>query len=210
MHSQIKNIFRPLKIHSPYIAIICCLSILITLPACSGKGYLKNPNPIISDLQDCERLRYILKHAHEGDWFLIRGYHQVDDTVSDLTGGLFSHASVYDKQKNEVIESDRTGVHTTKLLDFIQSAHRLIVIRPVWSNRRTSKKAVLHARELIGKPYNFTGVIGISTPDTYYCSQLVVEIYRPFFRKKDHFPPIITPLSLLGWGKVIYDSGARE
>jgi uncharacterized protein YycO len=123
---------------------------------------------------------------------------------------VFSHAAILDKDMNQVIESDHTGVHTTSLNLFTNESHRMVIVRPKWrTNRKVGKRAVEEARKLIGKPYNFTGLIGISMPNSYYCSELVTQAYKAFIHQSDKLPAVITPLELLNWGRIVYDTGVR-
>jgi hypothetical protein len=86
----------------------------------------------------------------------------------------------------------------------------MVIVRPKWRvNRKAGKMAVEQARKLIGKPYNFTGLIGIPTPNSYYCSELVTHAYKAFIHKSEKLPKVITPLELLNWGRIVYDSGVR-
>jgi hypothetical protein len=51
--------------------------------------------------------------------------------------------------------------------------------------------------------------VGLSIPNEYYCSELAVEIYRPWVREGDIIPRPVAPGQLHYWGKVVYDTGAR-
>jgi hypothetical protein len=184
--------------------------LLLTLFSCGVRGFLKKPAIPAQQQQDSEALTAVYGHGRDGDWLLIRGYKLVDDGVSTITSSPFSHAAILDMSRELVIESDNTGVHTTSLPDFMKTAHRLLVIRPVWARRGAAKKALATARSCIGKPYDFSGLIGIDVPESYYCSELAVKIYKPFFRKKDVLPPVIAPSELIRYGKILYDSGERE
>jgi hypothetical protein len=160
--------------------------------------------------QDKRMLKAIKTYGRTGDWILVRGYLKSSDFIADVTGGVFSHAAILDKDMNQVIESDHTGVHTTSLNLFTNESHRMVIVRPKWrTNRKVGKRAVEEARKLIGKPYNFTGLIGISMPNSYYCSELVTQAYKAFIHQSDKLPAVITPLELLNWGRIVYDTGVR-
>jgi Permuted papain-like amidase enzyme, YaeF/YiiX, C92 family len=146
--------------------------------------------------------------GRDGDWLVIRGYHGTDNFVSWVTNAPFSHAAVLDLELNQVIEAEASGVHTTPLPDFIKKAQRLMLVRPMWSDEETSKRAVIKARSLVGKGYDLPGFVGINIKDRYYCSELAIAVYEPRVRKSDHVPPVIPPFQLHYWGTVIWDSGA--
>ena len=86
---------------------------------------------------------------------------------------------------------------------------RLLLVRPVWADATSSIAALEKARRLVGRPYDFLGLIGVDVPDRYYCSELTLEIYRPFVRPGDVIPRPVEPGQLTYWGRVLYDSGAR-
>ena len=178
--------------------------------SCYTRGYLASPPPKIMAKQDKRMINAIKTYGRTGDWILVRGYLKSSDFIADVTGGVFSHAAILDRELNQVIESDHTGVHATSLNVFTEESHRMVIVRPKWRvNRKAGKMAVEQARKLIGKPYNFTGLIGIPTPNSYYCSELVTHAYKAFIHKSEKLPKVITPLELLNWGRIVYDTGVR-
>lgn len=102
--------------------------------------------------------------------------------VSSITNMPFSHAAVLDIDAGQVIEAESGGVHTTPLADFVAKAQRLMLVRPVWAEGGAAKAALAKARTVVGRPYDFLGLVGLSIPEQFYCSELAVEIYRPFDR----------------------------
>ena len=144
-----------------------------------------------------------------GDWLVIRGYHASDNLVVTLTNKPFSHAAVLDLEGDSVIEAEARGIHVTPLAQFVSKADRLLLVRPVWADATSSIAALEKARRLVGRPYDFLGLIGVDVPDRYYCSELTLEIYRPFVRPGDVIPRPVEPGQLTYWGRVLYDSGAR-
>lgn len=62
----------------------------------------------------------------------------------------------------------------------------------------------------IGKKYDFLGTIGFNNPEHYYCSELAVEIYKPWHTSADRLPDVIKPGELYLWGKILYDSLPRH
>lgn len=158
-----------------------------------------------------QKIKYnILKVAKTGDWLVIRGYHATDDLVAHATGIPISHAGVLDLQNQTVIEAEGNGVHSTKLDQFVDKSFRLLVIRPRWRTQKNAKFALSEARQLIGKKYDYLGTIGFSHPDKYYCSELVIYIYKKWFKKKEKFPAIIKPGELYLFGQILYDSLPRD
>jgi hypothetical protein len=156
-----------------------------------------------------EMLSAIRAQGRDGDWLVMRGYHATDDLVAALTNTPFSHAAVLDAAKGQAIEAEgRDGVHASPIAQFAAKAHRLVLIRPVWSTPASAAAAVARARSLVGSRYDFPGLVGLSVPDTYYCSELALEVYRPFIRPDDVIPRPVAPAQLYYWGRVIFDSGA--
>ena len=147
--------------------------------------------------------------GRDGDWLVIRGYHASDNLVSSLTNMPFSHAAVLDADRDEVIEAESPRVHTESLQAFVAKSQRLMLVRPVWSAGHTGTIALAKARTLVNHPYDFLGVVGFDIPDQYYCSELAIEIYRPFVRREDIVPRPVAPGQLHYWGRVLFDSGAR-
>jgi hypothetical protein len=143
-----------------------------------------------------------------GDWVVIRGVSGPDNLIGALTNMPFSHASVYDQERDEVIEADSHGVHRTSLDGYLSSASRVWILKPVWATEETRPLAVANARLKVGRPYDFTGLIGLGLPDSYYCSELAIDVWRPFMGQADTnpIPLVISPGRLHHWGRVAYDS----
>ena len=146
--------------------------------------------------------------GRDGDWLVIRGYHASDNLVAGLTNKPFSHAAVLDLGADRVVEAEAQGVHFTPLAEFVAKSHRLLLVRPVWSTAQTAPVALDRARGVVGRPYDFLGLIGLGIPDRYYCSGLAIEIYRPFIRADDLVPRPVEPGQLHHWGRILYDTGA--
>jgi uncharacterized protein YycO len=145
-----------------------------------------------------------------GDWLVARGVHLADNLVATVTDKPLSHAAVYDAESDVVIEVDGSGVHTTPLAGFVANSTRVLVIQPMWATPENRAQAVARARQWLGRGYNFTGLIGLSMPERYYCSQLVVQAYEPFIDhgpRQNPIPHIIEPGQLYHWGRIVYDSG---
>lgn len=166
--------------------------------------------PLPAELQSSREagtLAALRRLGRDGDWLVIRGRKGTDNLVSLVTNAPFSHAAVLDLGQEQVIEADASGVHATPLPAFLMKAHRLLLVRPVWSREDRPAQAVAKARGLVGRPYDFTGLVGLNVPSSYYCSELAVAVYRPWVRPSDHVPPIIPPHELHYWGRILFDSG---
>jgi uncharacterized protein YycO len=146
--------------------------------------------------------------GRDGDWLVIRGYHLSDNLVASLTNKPFSHAAVLDVANDRVIEAEAAGVHFSPVAEFVAKSHRLLLIRPVWSDAASAEAALKKARDVVDRPYDFLGLIGLGIPDRYYCSSLTIEVYRPYIRAEDQVPRPVEPGQLMYWGRILYDSGA--
>ena len=130
------------------------------LSSCFGRGYLKSPAKKIQQAQNRHMLMGIKMYGRTGDWVLVRGYTQMSDIIANVTGGIFSHVALLDKEMNQVIESDHSGVHATPLKEFTDKTHRIVLVRPKWrTNRQVGRVAIESARKLFGKPYDYIGIL---------------------------------------------------
>lgn len=153
-------------------------------------------------------LKEVLRLGQPGDWLVIRGYHTTDHLVSALTNAPFSHVAVLDPEMGQVIEAEGRGLHTTSLPDFMRKAHRLMLLRPQWATTGDRQRAaVAQARSLVGRPYDFTGLVGLNVPDRYYCSELAVAVYAPHAARKDRLPLVLPPGDMHVWATILWDSG---
>jgi len=152
----------------------------------------------------------INKIAQSGDWLVVRAYSPADDAVVMATNIPLSHAAIYDAENTQVIEARWLGVSARPLKEFINHAHRVLVIRPKWHTEESSKTAIDFATGLIGSEYDFGGLVGIGSDQRFYCSELVVQIYRDSFKAEEHVPRVVEPGQLFLWGKVLFDSGFRN
>lgn len=181
----------------------------LSIAGCASRPVETPPAPAARAITDGETLARVRALGRDGDWLVIRGYHATDNFVATVTNSPFSHAAVLDIERDRVIEAEAKGIHETPLAGFIAKSHRVLLIRPVWSDAASAPAALARARALVGRPYNFLGLIGVSVPESYYCSELTLEIYRPYLRAGDVVPRPIEPGKLHYWGRVLYDSGAR-
>jgi hypothetical protein len=148
--------------------------------------------------------------AVAGDWLVIRGRHATDNLVATLTNMPLSHAAVFDPELDQVIEAEGVGVHASTLETFVDKSERLLIVHPVWSEPKGSTAAVLRARALVGRDYDYLGLLGINATTRYYCTELAVSIYHPAEKPKNPIPAVIAPGQLYHWGTIVYDSGPSE
>jgi len=164
--------------------------------------------PTDREVREALALRELTRLGQPGDWLVMRGYHATDNLVSTVTAAPFSHVAVLDPERNQVIEAEGKGLHTAPLADFVHRAHRVVLMRPMWATSLERQRvAVEKARSLVGRPYDFTGLVGINLPDRYYCSELAVAMYAPHASRKDHLPLVIPPGDMHFWATILWDSG---
>jgi hypothetical protein len=182
----------------------------LALAGCAATRMVEtSPAPQARAATDEETLVRVRALGRDGDWLVIRGYHLSDHFVATVTNSPFSHAAVLDLERDRVIEAESQGIHVTPLAEFVAKSHRLLLIRPMWSSAASALAALAKARALVGRPYDFLGLIGVDVPDAYYCSELTLEVYRAFIGREDVVPRPIEPGKLHYWGRVLYDSGPR-
>ncbi len=186
-------------------------ALLLALTGCGGPPLHVEPPPAtVRGPQTEAWLTQIRASALPGDWLVIRGYKAADDLVVAATNIPLSHAAVIDVRADEVIESIAEGVRVTPLRDFVDHAHRVLLVRPKWSQGVRPLKALERARAAVGKGYDFSGLVGLSAKDRYYCSELAMYAWQPFMGPNEHVPRVIEPGQMYLWGRVLYDSGSRN
>jgi hypothetical protein len=197
MRTDIRKI--PLRLSGLWLMIVIGL---VFAQGCAVKLVLEETQPLENNL---EPVRAVIEH---GDWLVIRGVSGPDNFIGSVTNMPFSHASIYDAENDEVVEADSHGVHITPLSEYLESASRVWVLKPVWATPETRPLVVAKARSLVGSPYNYTGLLGLGLPDSYYCSELVVSVWKPYMNNghSNPIPRVISPGRLHHWGRVVYDS----
>lgn len=182
------------------------LAVALSLLGCTQPLVVRPPESRLE--REARALREVTRLGQPGDWLVIRGYHATDHLVSALTNEPFSHVAILDPARQQVIEAEGKGLHTTPLPAFMTKAHRLMLLRPVWATDPARQEAaVARARSLVGSPYDFTGLVGLGLPDRYYCSELAVAVHVPQASRKDRMPPVIPPGDLHRWATILWDSG---
>lgn len=189
------------------IRFISGFAAVLQLSGCATPAVVSPPPAEIKATRQAEILETLNRLGRNGDWLVIRGYHATDNAVSVLTNTPWSHAAILDKDNHQVIEAESQGVHTNLLPDFVAKSHRLLLIRPNWAAEKSSFQALVRARALVGKGYDFLGLTGLNVPDRYYCSELAVAVYKAYIPASEQIPRPVTPAQLHYWGRILYDSG---
>ncbi|MGD8812049.1 MAG: YiiX/YebB-like N1pC/P60 family cysteine hydrolase [Thioalkalispiraceae bacterium] len=189
------------------IIIIC---ICIVLSGCLVRPVVIKTDAHLHEEQNTIIQKAIKQVAKTGDWLVIRGYHATDNLVANATGIPISHVGVYNAENKSVIEAEGKGVHLSSFSEFIDKSYRIIVIRPRWKNKTNSMEVWNEAKRLVGRSYDFLGTIGFNYPAKYYCSELAINIYKPWFSGNEKFPDVIKPGELYLYGVILYDSLPRD
>ncbi len=96
------------------------------------------------------------------------------------------------------------------LEEFVDNAHRVLLIRPKWWTEATGLEAVAQARGALGRKYDFLGTVGLPSKKRFYCSELATWAYTEHHGENEHLPKIIEPGQLYLWGEILFDSGSRD
>jgi hypothetical protein len=121
---------------------------------------VRKPQGPAAEAQTDAWIQTVRDKADHGGWLVVRGTHVGDQTVAALTRATLSHAVVFDKQKDEVIEAVATGVKVTPLRALLAQAHRLQIVRPPGWTPAAGAAGVGRARGLRGGPLEMVGVGG--------------------------------------------------
>lgn len=126
---------------------------------------------------------------------LSRSYKPASLAISAYTGCVWSHAGIYDMNKQTVIESTfaHNGVSECSIDEFMSRASHTKLINV----QVKSRQAVLDAaRSQIGKPYDWTALVGIllqdrnwAEDDAWFCFEHVAWSLSkggsPYFKPKE-------------------------
>ena len=179
----------------------------VLLSACATPAVVRPVAADLKSVRDAQMLHEVRRLGRNGDWLVIRGYHATDHLVSVATNTPWSHAAVLDVDRDQVVEAEGRGVHSTPLPEFVAKSHRLMLVRSNWATDKSSLEAVHNARTWVGKGYDFLGLAGLNIPDRYYCSELAVAAYRAYIPSGAYIPRPVAPAQLHYWGRILYDSG---
>lgn len=197
---------RIMSLSRSHFAVLVLLWASLALSGCAVKPLMGQKHTLAPE-KYAPILRDTLRH---GDWIVMRTVRIVGNMVATVTQKPFSHAALYDAEYDSAIEATVHGVHRSSLEDLLRKSQRILVIRPFWASEANSRVAVERARELLGKSYDYTGLMGLGSRDRYYCTELCMEAYQPFIRKNEPdnpLPRIIQPGHMYYWGTIIYDTG---
>ena len=155
-------------------------------------------------------MKTVRDKADHGGWLVVRGTHVGDQTVAALTRATLSHAVVFDKEKEEVIEAVASGVRVTPLRALLAQAHRLQIVRPPGWTPAAGAAAVARARGRTSGA-STTGWAWSRAQDDkrFYCTELAVDSYRG--RKAGwKLGAVIFPADMATIGTLTFDSGPRD
>jgi uncharacterized protein YycO len=103
------------------------------------------------------------------------------------------------------------GVHEVALKPFLSKCHRVLLIRPQWSQTpKIGQKAVQASRRWLGQKYDYLGLVGINVPKSYYCTELAVAAYSLSAEEKYRLPKPLAPDKLYFYGTILFDSGPQQ
>lgn len=185
-----------------------CMALLLS--GCLARPWVRPAAGEDRALQSQAIEQAVLATASTGDWLVIRGYHATDTLVANATGIPLSHVGIYNGDLRMVIGAEGDGVQRESLTHFIARADRVLVVRPRWRSDGNASQAWAAAEALVGRDYDFLGTVGFNQPNRYYCSELALHIYRPWWRGTERFPKVIKPGELYLFGTILYDSLDRE
>ncbi len=194
--------------HHGVAAILLVAAMMMA--GCGPRIFVKPPAEPLWGQQTRAWYAELSKQAQTGDWLVIRGYKKGDHGVVAATNIPLSHVALLDLDKQLVIESNAEGVHKTPLRDFVHHAHRVLLIRPRWWTKERGVEAIKLGHTLVGRPYDWGGLIGAGSKDSYYCSELAVHVYHKHVTPKEHLPRVLEPGQLFLWGQVLWDSRPRN
>jgi uncharacterized protein YycO len=184
--------------------------LVLAASACGRSVVAKKPesrdvNEAVTDMWE----REIRAVAQDGDWILMRSYAMAGDVITLFTSGEdISHSAMYDARTGTIIEGVSPTVRESKLRDVIQHKRHIIVVRPRGLSKAQRRESVLRARSKIGAKYDWGGLVGVDTPEKFYCSELLYWASR--IGPRHTRPLIVSPAKLIEYGEVVYWSGRRD
>ena len=186
------------------------LMLTFSLLSCVARPVVEKNDPETHARQNADIEQKVIEIAKTGDWLVTRGYHATDNLVTNATGSPISHVAVYNSQTHQVVEAEGKGVHLSDLKEYVDKSYRLLIIRPRWRTEANAEMAWDNAFKLVGKNYDFLGTIGFNFPNSYYCSELAINVYSDWYSGNEKFPAVIKPGELYLYGSVLYDSLPRD
>jgi tyrosine-protein phosphatase SIW14 len=191
--------------------LVLPLALFASLPAAAEVPGLpvRQPEGPAAEAQTDAWVRIVREKADDGGWLVVRGTGVGDQTVAAVTRATLSHAVVFDRQKEEVIEAVAAGVRVTPLRALLAQAHRLQIIRPPGWTPAAGQAAVARARSHVGQKYDWLGLVGAQDDKRFYCTELAVDCYRG--REAGwKMGAVIFPADMASIGTLTFDSGPRD
>ena len=188
---------------------VITVSMTVLFTGCAGADGVKRktgPRYFAETQSWLDSLRVIGGHGY---WVVTRGYHTGDDVVAIGSNKRFSHASIIDLERLEVIEAVGHGVVQTPLMKFLRESHRMRLIRPAGWTPAKGKLAVDRVREQVGAKYDFLGVVGAPDEKRWYCSELAAWSMGVQVNKAG-VSEVLHPANLHKLGTLLWDTGARD
>lgn len=168
------------------------------------------PTPVglaASRLTD-EWMATLRERARHGYWIVVRGTHIGDQVVAAGSAAELTHAAVYDREADEIIEAVGAGVTHAPLRELVAQSWRVQLIEPRGYTPEEGEAAVRRARSRVGFGYDWLGTLGLQSDRRLYCTELALDAYRA--RERGWMPSgVIHPEHMTRYGRLVYDSGPR-
>jgi protein tyrosine phosphatase (PTP) superfamily phosphohydrolase (DUF442 family) len=202
-----------MNLRRPHLLLLtpALLGTFAALPVCGETPGLpvRKPEGRAAEAETDAWVKMVREKGDQGGWLVVRGTHVGDQTVAALTRATLSHAVVFDKQKEEVIEAVSSGVKVTPLRTLLAQAHRLQIIRPPGWTPEAGQAAVARARSRVGAKYDWMGLVAAQDDKRFYCTELAVDAYDG--RKAGwKLGLVIFPADMATLGTLTFDSGPRD
>lgn len=148
-------------------------------------------------------------NAEHGDWIVSRSYSLIGDMIAMVTPGSWSHAALYDRERDVIIESIDSGVREIPVENFVARNYHVAVVRPSGTTARSRALAVERARAALGTPYDTGALIGLDDEAKFTCAELVLWSSDPAERRIER-PIVLAPVDLFAHGEMVYYTGTRD
>jgi hypothetical protein len=187
--------------------LIGLFSLSLLASGCGGSIVHHRPtDPVADDAVTAMWAAEIRQTAQHGDWFLSRSYSFTGDIIALGTRGEdFSHAAMYDAERDVVIEAVPPAVREIALERFLHRNRHVVLMRPAGLTDEQRRNMVLRARSVVGHAFDTSSMLGLwNSDDEFYCTELLVWSIAGEENR------VIAPAALLDYGEVVYFSGVRE
>jgi hypothetical protein len=185
------------------------LAAAVPLAACGHSLQVHRPaDPAVDQAITTAWTQTVEVEGRDGDLVLRRGYGAISDVITFMSDSDdLSHAAVLDARRKTVIEANGGSVREVPLRQFVNGAHRVVLLRPRGLDDAAARRVLARARAKLGAEYDYTGFVGIDDPDKFYCTELAAWALAP--ETELHVGSLVEPGELLALGNVVYDSGQR-